>query len=439
MEKTITDVGVLTKDISITFSKDEISAKYKDKLASIAPQMDMPGFRKGKVPSRLIERRYKDQVIQDLTQDLIQDGYKIVQDELDSVGDIDIPNFGDVKLGSEFQFTIQTSVFPKDGLPDYKGLSYTKVIKVASDEDVQEEIDKLLKSKAKLVEKKEGSSVDEEDMATYSAIVNESDAEIKTIEKQPTSAKDIVISGIDIEEADKKCLQGKKVGDVFEIKGKSNEHFDLEDYRGKELTLKVSIDKIESFDSPELSDELAKEFGLESAKDLRDKIKEQLNNQFEQEAFNKQKTDMFEEYVKKVNFELPERLLKRSLESKKNPGHHVHDENCNHEHDEKEEHEHHDHEHEHKQDDEEVKEIDEETIKSDLRKGLILEMMAIKEKIDVTQEEVSQQVMQMSQMYGMPPQQLAKMLNKEAIDNMKIEIRNDKLLTLIADNAKLEE
>ena len=457
MQTTINDKGVLTKEIKITFSKEEVNKKYDEKLKAIAPSVKLPGFRDGKVSTRAIEMKYKANILEEVAQDLLRSGVEQVSKEINAYGDFNFNHFDEVKLNAEFSYQVTTSIFPDIQLPEYKGLKYQGETPVVNEEELNATLKNYMTQFGELTDITDGSASQDQDMISLSQVTTCEGKEINSKVNGFCPADILTISGVTIDDKFKAALVGKKVGEKLAVTGKVSDSFEKENLRGKNAEVSIEVTGIKRNSTPELTDEIAKKFGLPSAQKMKELVSQQLLAQKTQASDNIKKEKLLNDLAAKINFEIPEQLLKSTLSAMRhNHSHdhdheHVHDENCNHDHDghvhdENCDHDHGhethqhvhgencDHDHDHG-DHHHEKPVDEATAKDQLKKQLILEMIAKKEAVQVTKEDLSQFVSQLAQMYNMSPQDLAKNLSPEMASTMRQEIIRNKALNIVSSNA----
>jgi trigger factor len=466
MQTKINDKGVLTKEIHVTFTKDEVNKKYNEKLKAIAPTIALPGYRKGKVSPRVIEMKYKDNILDEVRQDLAKEGLKSIGEQVKSYGDYDFTNMGEIKLNTEFSYQVSTSVFPDVQLPDYKGLKYQKIVSDITDAEINETIQGYLTNFSELETLAEGVASEEKDMVSFAYTITVGKEEIKKDDNATCPAELLLVRGADVDDASKKLLVGKKNGETTKLSATVSETFENEKFRGKKADISITVKDIKRLVVPALSDELANKFGVESADKMKQIISGQLTMRKTQQAEDTKKAKLLNDLLSKINFEVPDQLLKTTIQNLKNEQQHdhehVHDENCDHDHGHEEEHVHgencdHDHDHGHEmahdhvhgedcdhdhdhgeEDHEHDKPVSEQETRDQLKREILLEMIANKESIQVTQADFDGFITRLASMYKMKPAELAKNLNPQMANAMSREIRWNKALDLVSSLAVIE-
>lgn len=458
MQTTISDKGVLTKEFKITFSKEEVNKKYQEKLNEITPNVEMPGYRKGKVSPRVVEMKYKSTILEEVQKDLAHAGITHISKEFKAYGDYDFPQFGEVKLNSEFSYQVVTSLFPDIQLPDYKGIKITSEAPEVKTEDIDNVIQHYLRQQGNEVDAAADAKCEEQDLVNFSYTITVNRQEVKNEGYAFSAANLIQIAGTEIEENSKKALIGAKKGEIIQIKATLTSTFEPKEYQGKQAEIAITILTLKRVEPVAFDDNFATKLGMPSADKLKEFITEQLLNEKKLEIQNKNREKLLNEISSKVDFEIPERLLTTTLKNlKQEHSHdheHVHDENCDHDHDHDHDHEHHheehvhgencdhshddhdnDHDHEH---DHSNAPVSEEETKARLKKQIILEMIANKESIEVTENDFNRYIHKLASMYKMQPKDLASRITDRMAMDISREIKLSKALDIVSSSAITE-
>jgi len=461
MQTTISDKGVLTKEFKITFSKEEVNQKYQEKLKEIAPQVEMPGYRKGKVSPRIVEMKYKNTILEEVQKDLARAGIDHINKDFKTYGDFEFPHFGEVKLNSEFSYQLVTSLFPDIELPEYKGLKIDGETPTVSAEELDKAVQNFMTQVADEQEIADDSKCEAQDMVNFSYTVKVDQQVVKTEANKFSAATPLHIAGIKLDESALNALIGTKKGEMIQCKATLENNFEPNEFQGKPAEISITIVSIKRKAAAALDDAFATKFGMPSASKMKEFISDRILHEKKQAALNSNREKLLEAICSKVSFEIPEKLLKATLKNlahehdhadhdhvhDENCNHdhnheHVHDENCNHDHHHHEEHVHgencdhsHDHEHDHADHDHATTPASEESTKDRLKKQIILEMIAQKESITVTENDFSQYIHKLAAMYKMPAKDLANRITESMAMDISREIKLTKALDVITTNA----
>ncbi|MFK7789120.1 MAG: trigger factor, partial [Phycisphaeraceae bacterium] len=128
----IEDAGPACKSLTITIPEDQIKAKIENSYGDLEDEAVVPGFRKGRAPRRLLEKRFADHVRDDVKTQLLSESYtQAIQDnELDPLSDPQVDDAEKIELpeSGDLTFTVKVEITPNVDLPKYDTLEVTKTI-----------------------------------------------------------------------------------------------------------------------------------------------------------------------------------------------------------------------------------------------------------------------------------------------------------------------
>ena len=313
MNITKEQIDDLNAVVKVAITKDDYQDKVDSILSDYRKQANIPGFRKGHVPMGLIKKQYGKAVLVDEVNKLLQDNLNkyLTEEKLDVLGN-PLPkqqdNFDWDQDQLDFEFELGLAPSFEVPLKTKKSLTLYKI--VADKKMVDEQVLRLQKQYGKLVNKKEVGK-DFEVLGTFKN-------EAEEIENKTTLELDKIKS--------KKALNGllgKKVGDIVTLKTKGlfKEDYLLssvlgipqEKAKGINIEVSFTIDEINEREPAKLDQELFdKLFGkdtITSAKELKARIKEDSEKQFEQQSDQKLLNDLTEYFIENTKFELPSGFL----------------------------------------------------------------------------------------------------------------------------------
>jgi trigger factor len=310
MKTEFTDVSATQKTITIEIPVDIVDAEINRVAKGYTKQARIPGFRPGKVPTNLIKKRFKDQILHDVAHGLIP---RAVDEALQERGiePVDTPNIKDVALeeGRPLKFTAAIETVPPFDVGDLSTIEAARHPSVITDEAVEKTLLNLRQRGAKF-EPVEDRGVDNGDTVVL-------DIERKDAEGKPDRHDDVTLElgspanppGFDAQ------LIGLRTGEtkIFTI------HFP-EDYAVKEMAntdveYTVTVKDIRRKVLPELDDEFAKDVGaFESLAALRDRVRADLQQESEEHATQHLRTDVLKQLSERVTFDLPPSLVEREMD-----------------------------------------------------------------------------------------------------------------------------
>ena len=287
---------------TIEFTAEEFEAARVKAYQENKNQFTIDGFRKGKAPRSIIEKRYGDVFAEDAINDMLADGYPNALDELDIEG-IDQPRmeFGKIEKDAPFTVTVTVAVYPEVEVKDYKGIELEKVDAEVTDEDVNTEIENLRKRNARMVtvdrEVKDGDHI----ILDYKGFVGDEQFEGGTAEGYPL----VIGSGSFIPGFEDQLIGAKKDEEV-EVKVTFPEEYHAEELAGKEAVFKCVVHEVKEEELPELDDEFAKDVSeYDTLEELKKETKEDLTKRKSAWAENQMKDKAVEIVCENNDIEIP--------------------------------------------------------------------------------------------------------------------------------------
>ncbi len=296
--------------LTVTISKEAAKKEYEKLLKDYAKKVQIKGFRKGKVPPSVLEKKYGEGIKEEAGMNVIEESLKIALEEVEKKPlPYSIPELQESEekfdIDKDFSYTVVYDVFPEIKLGNYTGLEVeipeAKVLK--KDED--RELEKLREQNSVIIEK-EGGKVEKDDIVTINYV--EIDDEGNEIEG--TAREDYVFTvgtGYNIYKLD---------DDIIGM-AKDEEKVIEKEIDGKKVKVKVKVTVIKEKQLPELDDELAQDISdkYKTLKDLRDDIKKSLKKDLE-EKLKEIKTDrLLSKIAEESEIPVPESMIKAELES----------------------------------------------------------------------------------------------------------------------------
>ena len=309
----VNEVGACERHVIVTVSAADID-KYKDEAYSdLMPKAQIPGFRIGRAPRKLVESRFKSDVIDQVKGSLIMDAMTQVTDEQDfsAISEPDF-NFEAVQMpeDGDLTFEFNVEVRPEFDMPEWKGLDLEKVVHEYSDEEVDNRATELLQRYGD-VEDVDG-AIEAGDTVNVSIEFKDGDEVTSTFSDQ-----NVIVRG-NLSFADGSIdgfgdlIIGASTGDVKETTAKLSDSLDDEDLSGKEYAATVTINSVKRTTSPELTPEFLEEVGgFESEEDLKNAVREELERQLNYHQQQRTRSQITELLTAEANWELPPQLLRR--------------------------------------------------------------------------------------------------------------------------------
>ncbi|GCF94490.1 trigger factor [Enterococcus florum] len=279
-EKTGTNDGVLTFSIE----QAEIQKGLTNAFNKVKKNLNVPGFRKGKVSRQVFNRMYGEEALyEDALNDVLPAAYEAAIKEagIDPVSQpkIDVES---MEKGQDWVIKAEVTVKPEVKLGDYKDLEVPKQDMEVTDEDVEARLKREQESQAELVIKEDEAAADGDTaVIDFEGFVGEESFEGGKGENYSLELG----SGSFIPGFEEQVV-GHKAGDEFDVTVTFPEDYQAEDLAGKEAVFKVKVHEVKSKELPELDDDFAKDVDdeVESLDELKEKYRKELTEQKEQAA-----------------------------------------------------------------------------------------------------------------------------------------------------------
>ncbi|MEG0449025.1 MAG: trigger factor [Lysinibacillus sp.] len=305
-EKQEGNIGTLTIEVTAA----EIDTAMDQAFKKVVKQINVPGFRKGKMPRKMFEQRFGIEALyQDALEIIVPESYSKAIDEA-GITPVDYPEIGGTEgfvHGQDFTFTAQVTVKPEPKLGDYKGLEVAKLSVEVADEEVEAQIQEQLAKKAEL-EIKEDEAIVTGDTAVidFEGFVGE-----EAFEGGKGEDYALEIGSASFIPGFEEQLVGAKSGEAKDVVVTFPEEYHAEELAGKEATFKVTIKEVKTKVLPELNDEFAKEIDpeVEGVEALRAKIKEQMTASKLAESDAVLRDELVEKAAENAEFEVPAGMI----------------------------------------------------------------------------------------------------------------------------------
>ena len=322
---TVADAGPARKKLTIEVPAERVAAKLEDNFHSLQGEAAIPGFRQGRAPLRLLERRFGKDVRNESRNQLVGEGYShaIEKHELRVLGEPEFKDLEELELPEDgpLSFEVEVEVVPEFDLPELKGIEVKKPIFEITDEQIDAEVDRFGEmygrfeaaesaeggdyATADVVIRKAGSKKDDEALAEHSALQMLVPGESRKYKG--------AVAGILVDDLGK-SLEGKKVGETVTVKTTGPAQHEDEALRGADLEIDIALTRVERIKAL-TAQELTEQMGMETVDELRDQVRQRLEHQADAAQKQAMSQQVAEALVKKANLDqLPENLSARQAD-----------------------------------------------------------------------------------------------------------------------------
>ncbi|MFN2745040.1 MULTISPECIES: trigger factor [Bacillus] len=418
-EKQEGNEGVLTVEVDA----DTFNKALDDAFKKVVKQVSIPGFRKGKVPRGLFEQRFGVEALyQDALDILLPVEYPKAIEEA-GIEPVDRPEIDVEKIekGESLIFTAKVTVKPEVKLGEYKGLGVEKDDTAVTDEDVQNELKSLQERQAELVVKEDG-KVEEGDTVVLDF---EGFVDGEAFEGGKAENYSLEVGSGSFIPGFEDQLVGLEAGAEKDVEVTFPEEYHAEELAGKPAVFKVKIHEIKTKELPELDDDFAKDVDeeVETLAELTEKTKKRLEEAKENEAEAKLREELVTKAAENAEADIPQamidteldRMMKEFEQRLQMQGMNLElyfqfsgqDENA-------------------------LKEQMKEDAEKRVKSNLTLEAIAKAENLEVTDEEVEEELSKMAEAYNMPVENIKQAIG--STDGMKEDLKVRKAIDFLVEN-----
>jgi len=308
-----------TIELSVTIEKDSIKKEYDELLKKYAKSAQVKGFRKGKVPPAIIERKFSDSIKTEAGFNLIE---KSLEEILKDVEKKPLPyytpklkneeNFS-VDMDKDLEFTVTYETYPDITLGQYKGIEIEVPEVELTAEDEERELKRYQEQNAVVSEEKEG-IVKKDNVVTinYSEI-NENGETIEGTKREDFTFT--VGTGYNYYKIDDDII-GLKTDEEKIIEKKYGDDFEYKDLAGKNIKIKIKVTSIKSKQLPKIDDELAQDINekYKTLDDLKKDIKERQNGMIETKIKTIKQQRIISKIIEASKLEVPSSMVENELD-----------------------------------------------------------------------------------------------------------------------------
>ena len=315
VQSRVEDLSPVVKKVSVEVTPDRVKDALDTAYTTVSRTVKLKGYRQGHVPRRLVERYFGDDVRKDVAQKLVTGSIHeaLAEHHLDPVAPPRVEN-GSVEAGQPFKYTATVEVRPRVEPRDYEGLGIARVDSTVTDAQVDERVEELRTSQAMFVPVEGREAVEAGDYvsADYQGTVDGAplrgaSREGVLLEVAPGSLLENKADG----------LIGARVGETRELSVSFPADYAVEELRGKDGRFQVAVKGLKKREVPALDDAFVQDLGGEqkTVADLRAKIRADLEKQRKDRAESEQREALLAALVEKNPIEAPPALVERNVDA----------------------------------------------------------------------------------------------------------------------------
>lgn len=428
MQVRIEDVSPVEKKLVVSVPWSTVSGKISEAYRDLAKNVNLKGFRKGKVPRTVLERMFGARVKAEVAGQLVRESFitAATEHKLDAVSEPRLDEMPDLEKGKDLSFEAIVEVKGDVVAKDYDGMQLSKRPLKVDETAVDEALEQVRREHTELMPIEERDTLSDKDVVSISCVGTVGEHEVN----RPNLAVDLGDSkhqplpglverliGLKLDTADHKL--------EFEIPADHEE----KEIAGAKVDLTISVLDAREKDVPDLDDEFAKDTGKgETLAELKSKLRAELEEAQRDQIAAELRSAALEELVKRNQIPVAKSLIDRVVHNKFHRLQHmlgIHDPH-----------------HEHAGFTDDLKEKLAEGADDEVRGQLLIEAVAEQEKIEVTDADLDDRIAKMAELRGgavKPAKLRAEMDRSGQLDSLRFQVRNDKTLDLLVSKASVVE
>jgi trigger factor len=301
------------RHITVTVARADVDRYFDESYSELMPNANVPGFRAGRAPRKLVEQRFREQVSDQVKGQLLMETMTQINEDYDFSA-ISEPEFDfeaiEIPEAGPLTFEFDLEVRPEFDLPKWKGLSLDRLTREFTPQDVDVQLRRILSDYGEWEIQEGGAEADDHlsvNLTTrhHGEVVAE--AEAVAIQIKPiVSFPDARVEGFDT------LMTGAKAGDRRTAKVVLSHDAPLESLQGEEVEVEFEVVEVNRSRLPELNEHLLKDLGDYATEgDLRDDVKESLVRRMQYQQQQRARNQITSLLIQTADWELPPDLLKR--------------------------------------------------------------------------------------------------------------------------------
>jgi trigger factor len=427
---TIEDAGPCKKKVVVEIPEEAVRKTTDEQYETLRKEALMPGFRKGRAPRRLLEKRFGKETTEQIKLKLLAEASDsaLKDNKLDVLRDPDI-DFKKIELpaAGPLKFDFEVEVRPEFDLPGLDGIPVEKRKLEVTNEQIDREIEQLQKWSG-IWTPRDGGEVELYDQIIADVVLKaegvEEEQKLDNIEIY--ARQNGFVGAIPVEKLDE-LLVGAKFGDTRQTSVDVPKTYFREEYRGKKVDIRITVKEAKWLKPAALDEIFFKRLGVENENELREKLRDSLQSRLEQQVRGKMAEQIYKYMLDNTKFDLPvdvvgeqsTALLQRQYSNLMMRGL------------------------SREQIEEQMEQLragSEQQAKEQLKTFFIMAKIAEKFEIDVSEEEINGYIAQLAVQRGQRPERMREeMVRDGSLAQFRLQVREDKCIAKLLESARITE
>ena len=311
MQVSVETTSGLERRLTIAIPAEKINAEIEKRVKDVAPKVSLNGFRKGKVPAKVVKQHYGAGIRQEVLGEMMSQSFQdaVIQEKLRPAGQPAVePKQDDPK--KDFSFTATFEVYPEIEVSPIAGVEVKNPVTDITPADVDDMIETLRKQQATYEEADKAAEDGDELDINFEGLKDGEAFEGGSAENSP-----IVIGSKRMIPGFEDGLVGLKAGDEKELNLTFPEDYHAEDLKGADVVFKVKVNSVKAQQLPEINEEFMEKFGVKEGGEeaLKVEVEKNMQRELKQALKNRVKTQVMDAILEKNEVEVPQALIDQEV------------------------------------------------------------------------------------------------------------------------------
>lgn len=306
----------LSRMFKVSIPQADIQKRLDDRIEEIRPQMNLKGFRPGKVPASHVRKMFGKSIMGEVVEAIVQEtSQKAIEDaDVRMAGQPEMKmesNMDEVMDGNaDLAYEMSVDVMPEFEPIDVTGLTITRPVAEIADAEIAERLGTIAESNLKYDKRAKTAKAREED-AVLIDFTGKLDGEV--FEGGTAEGHTLVLGSNSFIPGFEDQLVGAKAGDEIEVDVTFPENYQAENLAGKPVVFEVKVHEVRAPKVPDVDDEFAKGLGLEDLDKLKEVVTDQIKSEFDTASRNKAKRNLLDQLDEGHDFDLPPKMVEQEF------------------------------------------------------------------------------------------------------------------------------
>ncbi len=312
----VEEIGPAARRVTVEIPRERIVAKLDEQYKELRQQAAVPGFRVGHAPRKLLERRFSEDVKDQVASTLVRESYAqaLEKNKIEVIGEPEFANKEAMKLPDEgsLNYTFEVEVSPKITVPDFASMKVKKPKITITEANVDQAMQNLREQQGTLIPV-EDRSVESGDYLTADVHIKVDGAVVGHQHDGQVVARGGRIAGIEVEDLDKQ-LAGAKPGETRTINTRAPDTHSNEKMRGKDVQIEIAIKDIKRLELAEINATFLEDLGFDNEQELRDALREQMEEKINSDIQQAMREQVNRFLLENTPVDLPYKMSSRQAD-----------------------------------------------------------------------------------------------------------------------------